>query len=243
MKKILIAGAISVVAVMCVGFTAVAAQREITSKPMPENVQEEYLIPEINDNGKVVYKTDEFEATVVEDTDMKLDAAAKQNGDPVAATMTAVDLPDDIEEEYLYPIKVDDGVYEYRDADGNMIATMHEYESLEALQAAQAHAKKDEIVYDIDMDVPSKSEAYGSENIDIREYVNIVYTIDFARKTPSYLGKYVAKHGKVSWFSPGSNNGFYKSINITGSGEISVAIKNDGVKDNIYTGTVKVSLA
>ena len=76
---------------------------------MPANVQEEYLTPEINDNGKVVYKTDEFEATVVEDTDMKLDVAAKQSGDPAAATMTAVALPDDIEEEYLDPIKVDDG--------------------------------------------------------------------------------------------------------------------------------------
>lgn len=93
------------------------------------------------------------------------------------------------------------------------------------------------------MDVDARSEAYGSENIDITNLVTIEYDIDFARQTPSYLGKYVAKAGKVSWFTPASKNGFYRSINIVGSTPISVAIKNEGDKDNIYTGTVTVSPA
>lgn len=240
MKKTLVLGAISVLAIACVGFASATPEKTMTSKQLPGNVQEEYLTPEMLDDGTIVYKTDEFEATVLDDREPA--AVAEQSDDPASATMEAIPLPDNVEEEYLDPIEIADGVYEYRDADGNLVATMYEYESMEALQATQDRAAK-KTVYNIDMDVDAKSEAYGSENIDISNKVTIVYDIDFARQTPSYLGKYVEKAGKVSWFTPGSSNGFYKSINIVGTTPISVAIKNQGTQDNIYTGKVTVSPA
>lgn len=241
MKKLLLFGTVSALAIACVGFASASSEqgKTMTSNPIPANVQEEYLAPEIKDDGTIVYKTDEFEATVVENREKP--AVDDQNAD-VAAVMEALSFPEDVEEEFLDPVKIADGVYEYRDADGNLVATMYEYESAEAMRAAHISDReaRDETIYDIDMDVAARSEAYGSENIDITNKVTIDYDIDFARQTTSYLGKYVAKDGKVSWFTPASGNGFYKSINIVGTTPISVAIKNQGAKDNIYTGTVTV---
>lgn len=240
MKKLIVLGIISALAITCVGFAYATPGETMPYKHLPGNVQEEFLSPEMLDDGTIVYRTDEFEATVLEDREPA--AVAEQSDDLAFVTIEAVSLPDDVEEEFLDPVEIADGVYEYRDADGNLVATMYEYESMEALQAAQDRAAK-KTIYNIDMDVDARSEAYGSENIDISNKVTIVYDIDFARKTPSYLGQYVEKDGKVSWFSPGSSNGFYKSINIVGNAPISVAIKNQGNKDNIYTGTVTVSPA
>lgn len=241
MKKILVLGAISVLAIACVGFASAAPEKTMTSEQLPENVQEEYLVPEAMDDGTIIYRNDTFEAAVLENKETAV--VTTQVDDSVTAdTMEAISLPDNVEEEYLDPIEIADGVYEYRDTDGNLVATMYEYESVEALQAMQDRAAK-KTVYNIDMDVDANSEVYGSENIDISNTVTIVYDIDFARQTPSYLGKYVEQAGKVSWFTPGSSNGFYKSINIVGNAPISVAIKNMGPKDNIYTGTVTVSPA
>ena len=245
MKKWITLATILVLAVMCVGFASAnqVHGKTMTGKPLPAGVQEEYLNAEVNDDGTIVYKTDEFEATVVENRETP--AIVNQCQDDDALTMEALPLPSDVEEEYLDPIKIEDGVYEYRDSEGNLVATMYEYATAEAMEAANTSNRKaaNETTYDIDMDVDARSEAYGSENIDITNLVTIEYDIDFARQTPSYQGKYVAKAGKVSWFTPASKNGFYRSINIVGSTPISVAIKNEGDKDNIYTGTVTVSPA
>ena len=240
MRKWIALGTVSVLAVMCIGFASASPEqgKTMTGKLLPADVQEEYLTAEVKDDGTIVYKTDEFEATVLENRETPVVDDQCQDDDVL--TMEAIPLPEDVEEEYLDPIKIEDGVYEYRDSEGNLVATMYEYETAEAMEAARASNRKaaDETTYDIDMDVAARSETYGSENIDITNLVTIDYDIDFARQTPSYLGKYVAKAGKVSWFTPASKNGFYRSINIVGSTPISVAIKNEGDKDNIYTGTV-----
>lgn len=245
MKRWIALGSILVLAVTCVGFASASPEqgKTMTGKPLPEDVQEEYLTAEVKDDGTIVYKTDEFEATLLENRETS--AVENQRQDDDVLTMEAIPLPEDIEEEYLDPIKIEDGVYEYRDSEGNLVATMYEYETAEAMEAARASNRKaaNETTYDIDMDVDARSETYGSENIDITNMVDIEYDIDFARETPSYLGQYVARAGKVSWYTPASKNGFYRSIKIVGSAPISVAIKNEGDKANIYTGTVTVTPA
>lgn len=99
---------------------------------MPADVQEEYLIPEVKSDGTTVYKTDEFEATVVENRE---EPVVDDQPDS-HSTIESIPLPEDVEEEYLDPVEIEDGVYEYRDSDGNLIATMHDYESAEDMEAA-----------------------------------------------------------------------------------------------------------
>lgn len=217
---------------------ALAAEpyRPMGQEAVPENVTESYLIPTQREDGLLEYKTDTFVATM-EILEPDSDCAKEDSSDAIA--MHSLQIPSDVTETYLEPIEVGDGIYEYRDTDGTLIATMYENpEDNPATFSARKSTK-----YTVDMDAEAGETVHGSENIDISTMVTINYDIDFARNTPSLLGQYVSAngHSNISWFSPGSANGFYRSINIVGSAPISVAIKNQGTQSNIYTGTVTVS--
>ena len=238
MKKLIVLGSAMAIIVACVGFTSENVSKTMTSQPLPPDVKEEYLTPVENENGTLEYTTETFTATM---TSINKEAASVSQ-ENTAIKVESVVLPEDIKEEYLEPIKVADGVYEYRDTAGNLVATMYEYEHPEDIpstKVATAASQK----YDIDMEVEAKGAAYGSENINIENLTSIKYEIDFARETPSLLGQYVERDGKVSWYSPASYTGFYRSYTIIGNAPISVAIKNEGTQNNIYTGTVTVSPA
>lgn len=233
MKKI--AFILALVIVLSVsGILALAAgpYRQMGQEPMPDNVTESYLKPTQREDGLLEYQSDTFVATV---EDLKPEDSFVCEDLPDAVEMECLPISCDVKETYLEPIEVGDGIYEYRDADGVLVATM--YDNPEDNPAAFSAQKSK--TYKIDMDLEPGEMKHGSENIDISTMVNVVYDIDFARNTLSLLGKYT--NGNVSWFTPGSYNGFYKSINIVGSAPISVAIKNQGTQSNIYTGTVTVS--
>ena len=134
MRKWIVLGSVAALVIMCIGFVSASSEQRktITSKPMPADVQEEYLIPEVKSDGTTVYKTDEFEATVVENRE---EPVVDDQPDS-HSTIESIPLPEDVEEEYLDPVEIEDGVYEYRDSDGNLIATMHDYESAEDMEAA-----------------------------------------------------------------------------------------------------------
>lgn len=211
---------------------AVGPYRQMGQESMPDNVTETYLNPTQREDGLLEYRSDSFVATVEY---LKPDNDCANEDIPDAIEMHSLEIPSDVTETYLEPIEVGDGIYEYRDADGTLVATMYDNP---ADNPATFSAQKSTI-YKVDMDIEAGKMAHGSENIDISTMVNIVYDIDFARNTLSLLGKYT--NGDVSWFKPASFNGFYQSINIVGSAPISFAIKNQGTQSNIYTGTVTVS--
>lgn len=147
-------------------------------------------------------------------------------------------IPGNVIEEYINPVEVAEGVYEYRDSEGKFLAVMYDDPS-KMPQISSSNAKT---TYDIDLDVEAGSWSYDDNLIKHSGEYHIAFKIDFARELPAYFGRYFVTstgQGRVSWLNHVYSNGIYVSFNETSS-PYHVAIKNMGNKSNIYTGTATV---
>lgn len=192
-----------VVLVCSMAFPALAneviAMRQVAPK---EDVTEVYI-------DGTSYQSDDLSFEMI---DTKIPAVTADDDldlENVQVLTQATDIPADVEEVYLEPIEVEDGVYELRDLDGTLIVTM--YEATDEELAAFAAKKK--TVYSIDWDIAAGSWTHGNENINAGNQVTIAYDIDFARETPSYLGFYNSENNTVSWSSPMATKGFLQEWN------------------------------
>ena len=147
---------------------------------------------------------------------------------------------EDVTEEYMKPIKVSEGGYEYRNSKGELLSIC--YENAEDVPEAVMNAQSSRRIesYLISMIVGGMSWEHGDERINTPDFVTLEFDINFAHEGKSYLGYYDPINEHVSWLSPGEVDGFYYSMTYTGSFPMCVAIKNVEQEANKYTGTLDV---
>lgn len=205
------------------------------SGKVPDNVIEEYIDVGIN----TPYEGPDFYIelnSIAEDSET---ISSDVRSDNTVVLHQADNIPDNVIEEYIDPVEIEEGVYEYRDSEGTLLATM--YEDPSKMPNVLAASAKTE--YSIDLDVAASSWAHTDDMINQSGFYKIVYSIDFARELPAYLGRYYKNSSgqdHVAWMNHIYSKGIYASFTESGT-PFYVAIKNMGNKSNIYTGTVTVS--
>lgn len=227
---------LAVVLVCSIAFPAFADEvipmQQVTPK---EGVTEVY----INDTN---YQSGDLSITTISNEPSVEIANDNPDLEIAQPLIQAAEIPSDVKEVYLESIEIEDGVYELRDPNGTLVATMYDATEYDATdEEIAAFAAKKKTVYSIDWDIAAGSWTHGNEKISAWPQVTISYDIDFARETPSYLGFYNSENNTVSWFSQRATKGFYGSTDTSANYSPCIAIKNDGTQANIYTGTVTVT--
>lgn len=222
---------LAIVLVCSIAFPAFADEVITMRQVTPEKGVTEVYIDDTN------FQSDDLSITMISNEAPVEKANDSSDLEPAQPLTQAAEIPADVREVYLESIEIEEGVYELRDPDGTLVATM--YDATDEEIAAFAAKKK--TVYSIDWDIAAGSWTHGNEKISAWPQVTISYDIDFARETPSYLGFYNSENNTVSWSSQRATKGFYKSADTSANYLLCIAIKNDGTQANIYTGTVTVT--
>jgi len=219
-------------------FTFVSQENQVAlgqAERVPDDVIEEYIDVDINSpySGPDFYIELNSIAEGIEKT------SGDGHKDNTVALHQADNIPENVVEEYIDPVEVEEGVYEYRDSEGTLLTTMYEDPS----KMSNTLATSAKMEYSIDLDVAAGSWAHTDDMINQSGIYKIIYSIDFARELPAYLGRYYKNSSgqdRVAWMNHIYSKGIYASFTESGS-PFYVAIKNMRNKSNIYTGTVTVS--
>lgn len=222
---------LAVVLVCSIAFPAFADEVITMQQVTPKEGVTEVYIDDTN------YQSDDLSITMISDEPPVENANDSPDLETAQPLTQVTEIPADVKEIYLESIEIEEGVYELRDPDGTLVATMYDSKGEEIA----AFSAKKKTVYSIDWDIAAGSWTHGNERINAWPEVNIAYDIDFARETPSHLGFYNPEKNTVSWSADIITKGFYKSGTVTANYPLCIAIKNAGKQANIYTGTVTVT--
>lgn len=124
--------------------------------------------------------------------------------------------------------EVDEGIYEFRDADGTLLATFVEDNSIKMPRGS----------WTIDWTLDSNSSTYGTNQFNVS--AGDVFTVDisFSTKGLTYIGVYNRSTSSYVWAENTETNRFKGTVKIeTGSALVSFALKNASSSQITYTGS------
>lgn len=145
---------------------------------------------------------------------------------------------------YLKPVQVAENIWEYRDENGNWVATLEMLPEAEAETVLQEYAITAAGPWSISWAIPRQGSKYDSHKVFSSNFTWTIYTsIRQTNNNESYLGYYMYDLDRYSWFETPSTSttGFSRRLTIGASSDFSLAIQNAGNSSTTYSGKYNTS--
>lgn len=187
----------------------------------PTTVEEVFLTPTQADGSVSMYEDADSGVTIT----VISDDTIAENVEMDSATVISAEEAENVNEVYLTPIQVGENTYEYRDANGELVATLVTTDDSDDNVSAIASDKTTRSIRWLSR----PGEIVQSNNsIDITSPgVDIEYDIRFSPSGLSRLGYYSEGSQQYSWLDVRSTTRFHGTLSISGSHPIYLAIKNE----------------